>query len=484
MIRAAAQPRGAVGVLHSRTALLLAFAFAVMADPVSSVAYAIEAALRALDGNLGLLAPTMVLVVAIIALVIVNYRQLVNRYPQGGGASAAVGEAFGDGWSFLPIGALVVDFVLTIAISVSAGASAAIAYFPALAPWRLLLALGLVLVVGGLTWFGHLGRLVFAAMTVAFIAVAVLVLAYGLGAHPNPAAPAASTAPGQLPVLAVVMAFPVAMALATGVEAPSSAIAQLGQLDDAGRSRFGRITLWLTLAIVGSITLGLTLEAVHLGVGVPPEDSTQIAELARLAAPAPVFAAFQLVTALLLLSAASSSFQAGPGLLKALARHTSPRRETVGILAPALGHTNAHHTPYWGVALFVLLAGATTAAAGGNDQELVLFYAVSVFLSFLAGLVSMALFSHRDRRHGYLALNVSGALVVAFTLVANLARGLPIISLAAAVLIAALLYGAWLKAGKPRGVRNAEAESEAEADAEDPGVPDGPEGPKGGSVRK
>lgn len=323
-MRAPSRTRGAVGVLHSRTALLLAFAFAVMADPVSSVAYAIEAALRALDGDLGLLAPTMVLVVAIIALVIVNYRQLVNRYPQGGGASAAVGEAFGDGWSFLPIGALVVDFVLTIAISVSAGASAAIAYFPALAPWRLLLALGLVVVVGGLTWFGHLGRLVFAAMTVAFIVVAVLVLAYGLGAQPHPASPVAAS-PGQLPVLAVVMAFPVAMALATGVEAPSSAIAQLGQLDDRGRSRFGRITLWLTLAIVGAITLGLTFEAVHLGIGVPPADSTQIAELARLAAPAPVFAAFQLVTALLLLSAASSSFQAGPGLLKALARRTSPR---------------------------------------------------------------------------------------------------------------------------------------------------------------
>lgn len=116
--------RGLAGALRSRTALLLAFSFAVMADPVSSVAYAIEAALRALNGDLALLVPTMVLVVAIIALVILNYRQLVIRYPQGGGASAAVGEAFGDRWSFIPIGALVVDFVLTIAISVSAGASA------------------------------------------------------------------------------------------------------------------------------------------------------------------------------------------------------------------------------------------------------------------------------------------------------------------------------------------------------------------------
>lgn len=219
---------------------------------------------------------------------------------------------------------------------------------------------------------------------------------------------------GHARVIAVVLAFPVAITLATGVEAPSSAIAQPGQLDDAGRSRFGRITLWLTVAIVGSITLGLALEAAHKQVGSPPEDSTQIAELARLAAPGPVFAAFQLVTALVLLSAASSSFQAGPGL----ARHTNRQGATVGILPPA------------------------------------------VFLSFLAGLLSMALFSHRDRRRGYLIMNIAGAAVVAFTLIANLSRGLPAISLAAALIIAAVLHGAWVRAGRPRGIRNVAAEAQ------------------------
>ena len=72
------------GLLFSRPALLIAFAFAVMADPVSSVAYAIEAALRALDGDLALLLPTMALVVAVVALVITNYHQLVARFPEGG----------------------------------------------------------------------------------------------------------------------------------------------------------------------------------------------------------------------------------------------------------------------------------------------------------------------------------------------------------------------------------------------------------------
>jgi hypothetical protein len=80
-------------VLHRRSFLLFASAFAVMTDPVSSVAYAIEAALRALHGDLGLLLPTMALVVGIIT----NYHQVVARFPEGGGAAAAAGRAFGEG---------------------------------------------------------------------------------------------------------------------------------------------------------------------------------------------------------------------------------------------------------------------------------------------------------------------------------------------------------------------------------------------------
>ncbi|MCY7326220.1 MAG: hypothetical protein LH605_08835 [Microbacteriaceae bacterium] len=453
--------------LGSRPILLIAFAFAVMADPVSSVAYAVEAALRALDGDLTLLVPTMGLVVGIVAIVILNYRQLIARYPGGGGAAGAVGEAFGDGWSFLPIGALIVDFVLTIAISVSAGASAVIAYFPELAPWRLALALGLVLVVGGITLFGHLGRVVFAVMTISFIVVAVIVLAYGLAADPQPPVDAAPTAPGSASILAVLLAFPVAMALATGVEAPSSAIAQLGQLDNDGRRRFGQLTLWLTLGVVGTITIGFAVEIARLQIALPSADSTLVAELARIAAPAPVFAAFQVVTALLLLAAASSSFQAGPGLLAALAIRSigngNGTGHDIGILPRALGRTNRARTPYWGVALFGALAMMIVAIGGGRDQALVLFYAVAVFISFLAGLIAMATFSKQDGRRGYFALNVFGAVVVGFTLVANLTRGYPLVSLAATLLIASALFWMWVRAGRPRGVRNVAAEAELEA---------------------
>src|SRR4249919_1949581 len=299
-------------LLSTRPVLLLAFAFAVMGDPVSSVAYAIEAALRALDGRLGLLVPTMAIVVAIIGLVIANYHRLVARFP--GGDAAAAGTAFGEGWAFLPLGALIVDYALTIAISVAAAASAVIAYAPSLGAARVPLALVLLAAVAGLTWFGHAGRAVFAVMTLSFVGVGSAVLVLGLvdphGHGTGVLHPAGVN--GSEP-LAVLLAFPVAMALATGVEAPSSAVAQLGQLDHRGKVHFGRVTLWLTLAIVGWLTIGLTAVAVKLRVGLPPADSTQMAEVARAAAGGGgLFAAFQLTSAVLLLAAASSSYQAGP----------------------------------------------------------------------------------------------------------------------------------------------------------------------------
>jgi hypothetical protein len=447
-------------VLNSRPFLFAAFAFAVMADPVSSVAYAIEAALRALDGRLDLLLPTMALVVAIIALVIVNYWFLIARFPEGGGDAAAAGKAFGDAWGFPPMGALIVDFALTIAISVSAAASAMISYVPALAGWRLPLAVALCALVAAMSWFGHLGRLVFAGFTLGFLLIAAVVVTRGwIGPDLAHAATQHSGGAGRGPLAAVILAFPVAMALATGVEAPLSAIAQLGQLGDRERRRFGRGTLALTIGIVGALTLSLTALAVHLGVGIPSSQTTQIAAIARAAVgDGAAYALFQATSAVLLLSAASSSFAAGPGLLKALSRTPG---NPLGILPPALGRTNSHHTPYWAVLAFLVAAGAVVVAAGGREQELVLFYAVAVFLSFLTGLLAMARFSLRERNRPLLAVNSLAAAAVAFTLALNLGRGYPLASLAAALAIAGALYVLWVRAGRPRGIAEAERLAEA-----------------------
>ncbi|MFJ8782014.1 amino acid permease [Streptomyces sp. NPDC102476] len=441
-----------------RSVLFFAFAFAVIADPVSSVAYAIEAALRALHGDLALLLPTMSLVIGLVVVVTVNYWQLVRRFPKGGGAAAAAGRAFGARWTFLPIGALVVDFVLTIGISIAAAASAVIALFPGLAPLRIPMALLLLVVVAGLTWFGHGGRLLFAFMTVAFVIISVAVLILGFTSPHTTGHAAPSADPGRSAMLAIVLAFPVAMALATGIEAPSTAIAQLGQLDDTHRRRFGRGTLALLVVIVGGLTLALTALAVQLHIGIPGTDSTQIADIAHAAAgPGWLYSAFQLTSSLLLLAAASSSFQAGPGLLKAL----SGTPERPGVLPPVLGRVNRHHTPYWSVVVYLAAAALIIVAAAGQEQELVLFYAVAVFVSFLVGLVAMARFARREDKTALAWVNALAAVAVAFTLAVNLLRGWPMLSLVATLLIAAGLYLRWTRAGRPTGIEDVEARAEA-----------------------
>ena len=446
--------RGSPGWRASRFHLFVAFAFTVMADPVSSVAYANEAALRALDGDLSDLFVTMAIVIGTIAVIAATYHQLMGRFPAGGGGALALGTAFGEGWAFLPLGALLVDFTLTVAISSAAGASAVIAYVPELADWRVPLALGLAALVAAGICLGHRGRVAFATVTLGFIALAAVVIARGfVSGVPDPGS-VSDGGDGPLianaAILAALLAVPFGMALATGVEAPSDAIAQLPQLRDRGRRLFGRLTVWLMLAIVGLLTLSLSALAVHLGVGLPPPDSTMLAEIGRRATGGGgLFAAFQAASALLLLAAAASSYLAASGLMKALALHGGERD---GLLPKRLGTTNRWFVPHWGIAVVLVVAAVLLLLAGGKEREIVHFYAVAVFAAFLGALLGCARLSLRDGQTGAFAVNVTGLVLVVLVLAVNLSRADAVIALAAAALIALYLRGVWIRHGRPAGV--------------------------------
>ncbi|MEU8727298.1 hypothetical protein [Streptomyces antimycoticus] len=100
-----------------------------------------------------------------------------------------------------------------------------------------------------------------------------------------------------------------------------------------------------------------------------------------------------------------------------------------------MGTYQLHHAPYWGVLLFLAVSAVVIITAGGDDQRLVLL---------------------RERRFGHAAVNLVGAVAVAFVRVVNLSRGEPIASL-----VAAVLHRMWVKAGRPRGIRDVTAEAEA-----------------------
>lgn len=440
-----AYPRGRMR-RFARFNLFVAFAFTVMADPVSSVAYAMEAALHELDGDLSHLVVTMTLVVVTIAVVAAGYHQLIGRFPDGGGGPEGLATAFGEGWAFLPVGALLVDFTLTIAVSCAAGAAALIAYVPELASHRTLLALGLAILVALGTLLGHRGRVVFATATLAFIALALVLIVRGALLPPGATAPAVI---GDSAIVPIFLAMPLGMALATGVEAPSNAVAQLGQLDARGRRLFGQLTLWMMLAVVGGLTISLAVIGVRLGVGPPASDSTLLADIAgRATGKDGMFAAFQLASVALLLAAAASSYLAGSGLLKALALHGAGG----GLLPRSLGRVNRFYAPPVGVAILAVTSTGLIALAEGRDQEIVQYYAVAVFASFLGAMVACAVLAHRDRRLGAFAVDVLGVGLVGMVLVLNMRRVGPLISLAAAGAISLALYGIWVRRGRPSGV--------------------------------
>jgi hypothetical protein len=112
--------------------------------------------------------------------------------------------------------------------------------------------------------------------------------------------------------------------------------------------------------------------------------------------------------------------------------------------------------------VFFCVAAGVVAAADGREQELVLFYAVAVFMSFLFGLLSMPAFSRREGAGLFLALNALAIAAVALTLAVNLRRGYPIASLGAACAIALVLHQLWIRAGRPRGVSEVERLAEEE----------------------
>jgi hypothetical protein len=443
----AVETAGRLRARRVRFNLFVAFAFTIMADPVSSVAYALEAALGALDGDLASLFPTMALVVAIIALVAGGYHGLISRFPNGGGGPEALASAFGEGWAFVPLGALLVDFTLTIAVSCAAGASALIAYVPGLAGVRVPIALALVAVVGAGTLLGHRARIVFATATIAFTAATLVVLALGFRAAPATGHPALA---GDAALVPVLLALPLGMALATGVEAPSNAIAQLGQLDARGRRRFGQLTLWLMLAIVGTLTLGLAALAVRLGLGEPAADSTLLADVAREAAGGgAVFAAFQGASALLLLAAAASSYLAGSGLLEALAAHGG---DGEGLIPRRFRLINSSYVPPWGIACLAAVAAFLVLVASGHEQALVHYYAAAVFASFLGALLAGTVLSYRDRRPLATVVAGAGTAAVGIVLVLNLRRIDPVVSLGVAAAVSVFLWHRWVARGRPGGV--------------------------------
>ena len=264
-----------------------AIALAVFAsDALSSVAYATEEILLVLilagSAALSYLLPIGIVICVLIAIVVSSYRQTIRAYPQGGGAYIVTKDNLGVVPGFVAGAALLIDYVLTVAVSVAAGVAAVTSAVPPLFRYRVVLCVVAVALIGVVNLRGirESGNL-FAAPTYIFVASIGVMISYGaLGAILDflPEAPYAPHPPGLegIGLFLLLRAFASGCTALTGVEAVSDGVPAF----KPSESHNARIVLTWLGAILITLFLGITFLAYDLGI-TPREHETVVSQLAR-----------------------------------------------------------------------------------------------------------------------------------------------------------------------------------------------------------
>ena len=348
-------------------------------DAMSSVAYATEEILLILvlagTAALHLSLPIALAITGLLAIVALSYQQTIYAYPNGGGSYVVARDNLGDFPGLVTAAALLVDYVLTVSVSVAAGVAAITSAFPTLQPYKVVLGIACIAVIAlaNIRGLRESGRL-FAVPTYAFIASFGLLLgggAYrfltGTFTEAEVVAPAAIEPLGWFLVL---RAFSSGCTAMTGTEAISNGIPAFR----GPSSRNAAITLGWMAIILATLFVGITMLAGVLGV-VPSGQETVVSQIARrVFGSGPLYYVIQAVTALILVLAANTSFAGFPRLLSLLsADHFVPRQ--FANLGERLVFSN-------GIVVLAAVAALLVVVFEGDTHALIPLYAVGVFISF------------------------------------------------------------------------------------------------------
>jgi amino acid transporter len=374
-------------------------------DALSSVAYATEAILVALSaGGLAFyhLAPYLsVLVAGLFVIVAASYRQTCHAYPSGGGSYIVSHQNLGDSAGLVAASALLVDYVMTVAVSVVAGVSAITSAVPAAGPHAVAISIGFVAVLTMVNLRGvrETGK-TFAIPTYGFV-VGIFVMfiwaAVRLSAGAHLVAESANypirpteNATGLLAAFLILRAFAQGCTALTGVEAISNGVPvfQKPKAKNAAAVLGYLAALAVTMGI--GITALATLSGVHAALdptqlGLPPDAATKTV-LAQVAAavfgPGSVgFYAIQVFTAAILVLAANTSFNGFPGLASILARDR---------YFPRQFHTRGDRLVFSnGIVLLAVFAAGLIYAFDANTNALIQLYVIGVFIAFTLSQIGM-----------------------------------------------------------------------------------------------
>ena len=364
-------------------------ALAVFAsDALSSVAYATEEILVVLavagTAYLGLSLPIAVAIGFLLIVVSISYRQTIFAYPNGGGAYVVAKDNLGEGAAQIAAAALMTDYVLTVAVSVSSGVAQIASGLPILGPYRVQIAVALILLVMLVNLRGaRESSSVLAVPTYTFLLIAAFTLGAGLvqwaGGALGTVQGVESSVPaiGSLNLFLILRAFSSGSTALTGVEAISNGITAFKE----PRSRNAATTLATMSVILLSLFLGYTFLAnqVH---ALPSHEETVISQIARTVfGPGPLYGLMLVATATILIVAANTAFAGFPRLAAMAAGDGNlPRQLTI---------RGSRLVFSWGITLLALIACILVIIFGASVTALIPLYAVGVFLSFTLSQLGM-----------------------------------------------------------------------------------------------
>ena len=400
---------------HQRLSKRLALAV-FSSDALSSVAYATEEILLVLvPASLAFVhfsIPISVMIILLLAILTLSYSQIIFEYPGGGGAYIVSKSNLGEWPGLTAAASLMIDYVLTVAVSVAAGIAAITSAVPALFPYRTILgvvAIVLVLLVN-LRGVRESGK-VFAVPTYMFIGSMLLMLAVGtyqlLFGQLTPVAVqtvATQTAVESVSLFLLLRAFSSGCTALTGVEVISNGVPAFRPPEPKNAA----ITMIAMALVLGILFLGISTMAYHLGV-LPKDDETVVSQVARaIFGEGVLYYLIQVSTMSILVLAANSAFAGFPRLASLLARDSYMPHQ-MELMGDRLVFSN-------GILILGVFSCFLIVIFSGDTHALIPLYAVGVFLSFTlsqAGMVRRWLSKRGPHWRKKIIINGIGAVATA-----------------------------------------------------------------------
>ncbi len=389
-------------------------------DAISSVSYAGEEILLVLVPVLGMASfkfflPIVAAIIGLLAILVFCYRQTIDAYPQGGGAYIVANENLGEKYGLVAGAALIIGYILTVAVSSCAGAAAITSAFPELNPYKAFIAIILIVI---LAWGNLRGMresaVLFGVPTYVFILTMITMIVVGLirfmsGSYtPEQAEIVTSNAQDTL-IFVILRAFASGCTALTGVEAVSNGVPNFR---DPAQKNAKRV-LYAMAGFVALVFFGVSV-LVNLYHIIPNDQETAISLLAAtiFGRGSVFYFVVQIMTVVILSLAANTAFAGLPLLMAIMAKDGYLPRQLV-TRGFRLNYSN-------GILILLLTSSALVLAFNGSQHHLLPLYASGVFISFLLSQLGMVIHWKNNKGQGWqlkAAVNGFGTIVTGIVLV-------------------------------------------------------------------